>query len=120
MSLQTWLSAQADRCAHGYHRTLQGCVDCGTAAKDRGQAIATAAHPSERAKVDAAIRTLAATGREFSSNNARPLHGVSGPVVGAAFTAAAKSGLIRRVGYEASTDPRTHAHPVATWIGSVA
>lgn len=105
------------RCRHGYHLKLQGCLNCGTRAKATGQARTSAAHPSERAAVDAAIRQLAATGRPFSSNDARPLHNVSGPVVGAAFTAAAKAGLIVRTGYEPSTDPGTHGHPVATWIG---
>lgn len=105
------------RCAHGYHLATQGCLDCGTRAKDAGQARTSAAHPDERAAVDAAIRQLAATGRPFSSNDARPLHNVSGPVVGAAFTAAAKAGLIKRIGYEPSTDPGTHGHPVAIWTG---
>ena len=105
------------RCVHGYHLKLQGCLDCGARGKASGQARTSAAHPSERAAVDAAIRQLAATGRPFSSNDARPLHNVSGPVVGAAFTAAAKAGLIKRTGYEPSTDPGTHGHPVATWIG---
>lgn len=100
------------------------CVECArkqlTTAirlKHRGQALASAAHPDDRAKVDAAIRQLAATGREFSSNEARGLHGVAGPVVGAAFTAARKAGLIRAVGFTTSTDPGTHAHHVRLWLG---
>lgn len=92
----------------------------GAALRDAGQAVASAAHPDERAKVDAAIRRLAAMGREFSSNDARGLHGVTGPVVGAAFTAARKAGVIRAVGFTTSTDPGTHAHPVRTWIGVAA
>jgi hypothetical protein len=110
------------RCANGYdHHKQPGLCPCpGLAAKAAGQAQATAAHPDERAAVDAAIRQLAATGRPFSSNDARSLHGIKGPVVGAAFSAAAKAGLIRRVGYEASTSPETHAHPVAMWLGRAA
>jgi hypothetical protein len=118
--LDAWLAAQEDRCPGcGFHET-QGCACEGNRLKFKGQAIAAAAHPDERAAVDAAIRQLAARGRPFSSNDARPLHNVTGPVVGAAFSAAAKAGLIVRVGYEPSTDPGTHAHPVATWRGVAA
>jgi hypothetical protein len=113
--LAEWAAAQSDRCPHGFVVKVQGCVDCGVALKFTGQAQASAAHPDDRAKVDAAIRQLASTRREFSSNDARRLHGVRGPVVGAAFSAAAKAGLIRRIGYEPSTDPDTHSHPVAVW-----
>ena len=35
--------------------------------------------------------------------------------MGARFNAAARAGLIVRVGYEPSTKANTHAHPVATW-----
>ena len=82
------------------------------ALRDAGQQAAT-----DRALVDAAIRTLAASGREFSANEARTLHGVTGPVVGAAFTAARKAGLIRAIGFTTSDEPGTHAHPVRTWLG---
>jgi hypothetical protein len=117
----TYLRARPDRCdGCGRHPTAQKCVCAGLRAKERGQAIAAAAHPDERARVDAAIRHLAATGRPFSSNTARPLHGVNGPVVGAAFTAARKAGLIQPVGYEPSNEPGTHAHPVRTWLGVAA
>lgn len=103
------------------------CTDCerkdldrAIRLRDRGQSIASAAHPDERAKVDAAIRKLAATGREFSANECRGLHNVAGPVVGAAFTAARKAGVIRAVGFTTSTDPGTHAHPVRVWQGVAA
>lgn len=121
MSLDDFLSRQPGRCAScGFHVAIQGCACAGRVEKVRGQAIATNAHQSDAAKVDAAIRKLAATGREFSSNEARGLHGVVGPVVGARFTAARKAGLIRAVGFTTSTDPGTHAHPVRTWIGTAA
>lgn len=113
--------------------TLSGfttCVECArrgiTAAirlRDKGQALASTAHPDERAKVDAAIRKLAATGRPFSANDARRLHGVKGGVVGAAFGAASKAGLIKPAEgdvIERSTSPATHGHPVFRWIGSAA
>lgn len=116
------LERLAGRCARGFdHKMQPGLCPCpGLAAKELGQALTSAAHPDERAAVDAAIRQLASSGRPFSSNDARSIHGVRGPVVGAAFSAAAKAGLIRRVGYEASTSPETHAHPVATWVGRAA
>ena len=105
------------------HASRQGTrarVVAAIAARDQGQAVASDAHPDERARVDAAIRQLAATGREFSANDALPLHNVTGPVVGAAFTAARKAGLIRAVGFTTSAKPGTHAHPVRTWIGEAA
>lgn len=119
MPLDTYLAARADRCAGcGFHVATQGCACAGRRDKDRGQALATAAHPNDGARVDAAIRQLAATGREFSSNEARQIHGVAGPVVGARFTAARKAGVIRAVGFTTSTEPGTHAHPVRTWVGA--
>lgn len=101
------------------HRQRQQINDlaAGLAAKAVGQARATDAHPDDRARVDAAIRTLAATGRPFSANDARAIHGVKGGVVGAAFGAARRSGLIVPVGDETSSDPGTHAHRIFRWTG---
>lgn len=103
------------------------CTDCerkaiarGIAGRDRGQAIASAAHPDDRAKVETAIRQLAAAGRPFSANEARLIHGVKGGVVGAAFTAMNKAGVIRPVGDETSTDAGTHGHRIYRWIGAAA
>jgi hypothetical protein len=78
-------------------------------------ARATSAHPDERARVEAAIRKLAASGREFSANAARAIHGVRGPVVGATFNALRAEGLIEPVGAETSTDRGTHGKTVARW-----
>lgn len=120
-SLDHYLRSLPGRCPScGFHVKLQGCACEGERLKSEGQQLATAAHPDDRSKVEAAIKKLAASGREFSSNDARSLHGVSGPVVGATFTAARKAGLIRAVGFTTSTDPGTHAHPVRTWIGAAA
>lgn len=116
--LTTHLASLPGRCEHGRHLELQGCSDCGTALKFAGQQRTTTAHPDDRARVEAAVRELAATGRPFSANSARPMHGCTGPVVGAVFSALASEGLIRRVGYVASTDPGTHAHPVAEWVAA--
>lgn len=90
------------------------------AARDAGMARATAAHPDEASRVAAAIRRLAATGRPFSANDARQLHGVRGGVVGATFNALRAEGLIEPVGSETSTDKGTHGKSVARWIGRAA
>lgn len=83
-------------------------------------ARAAAAHPNDASKVAAAIRQLAATGRPFSANDARALHGVRGGVVGATFNALKAEGLIKPVGAETSTDKGTHGKTVARWIGVAA
>lgn len=105
------------------HASRQGTrarVVAAIAARDQGQAVASEAHPDERARVDAAIRQLAATGQPFSANDARSIHGVKGGVVGAVFTAARKAGLIRSCGDDISTDPGTHGHRVYLWTGAAA
>lgn len=121
VGLDAYLRSLPGRCPGcGFHLELQGCTCAGESLKAHGQAVATSAHPDEHSAVMSAIKSLAATGREFSSNDARPLHGVSGPIVGAAFTAARKAGLIEAVGFTTSTEPGTHAHPVRTWRGVAA
>lgn len=126
MTLQEWLAAREDRCAAGFHAVQHpnpchcgGLIE-GKRLAARGMSAASNARPSDRAAVDAAIRRLAAEGKPFSANQARAIHHVRGPVVGAAFQAAAKAGLIVKVGFEPSTDPGTHAHPVAMWTGVAA
>ncbi len=104
----------------GFDRVHQGCTCVGLALKSAGQSIASAAHPDERARVDAAIRQLAATGRPFSANDCRALHGVKGGVVGAAFTAARKAGLIRACGDDLSSSEATHGHRIYKWVGVAA
>lgn len=119
MSIDTWARSRADRCSGcGFHPETQGCACAGQKLKIRGQAIATAAHPTDRAKVEAAIKQLAATGRPFSANDARAIHGVKGGVVGATFTALRQAGVIRSVGDETSTDAGTHGHRIYQWIGA--
>lgn len=79
-------------------------------------AVNDAADPDVKARIDAAIRRVAARGGVFSANDVRPLiPDVRGGVVGARFNAAARSGLIVRVGYVASSKGNTHGHPVAEW-----
>lgn len=121
MSIDTWTRSRADRCPGcGFHPAMQGCACEGQRLKFTRQADALAAHPDERSKVEAAIRRLAASGREFSANDARALHGVSGGVVGATFTAMRQLGVIRPVGHETSTKGNTHGKPVARWVGVAA
>lgn len=111
----------------GYHEPTQGCACKGTlrftpglAAKAQGQAAALSAHPSEAARVEAAIRQLAASGKPFSANDARQIHGVRGGVVGATFTAMRKARVIRAVGDEISDSVQTHGHRVYLWQGVAA
>lgn len=121
------LARYADRCSGcGYNPEAQGCACDGTlkftprALKVQGQAAAVAAHPTERARVEAAIRQLAATGRPFSANEARKIHGATGGVVGATFSAMQTQGVILAVGGEASSKGSTHGHRICQWVGSVA
>lgn len=121
-----WIRSQPGRCPIcGFDIEHQGCACDGTlrfavAAKAEGQSRARVAHPTEAARVEAAIRQLAATGRPFSANDARALHGCKGGVVGATFTAMRTKGVIRLVGSEASSKQNTHAHHVGRWIGVAA
>lgn len=70
---------------------------------------------------DAAIDRLAASGKPFTTDDVREL-GVPDPsspkAWGARMLSAAKSGRIRRVGYQPSRRPSVHAHPVAVWVGA--
>lgn len=117
MSLDTFLRNCADRCSGcGFH-PAQGCACEGQSLKFAGIARAdAAADPDVRAMVDEEIRRAAASGQVFSSNSIRGfLPDDVGPLMGARFLAAAKAGLIVRVGYESSTKASTHAHPIAQW-----
>lgn len=119
--LLTWARNQPGRCPQcGFHLATQGCACEGQRLKFERQADVLAAHPDDRSKVEAAIRQLARTGRPFSANDARKIHGVSGGVVGAAFTALHKAKVIRPVGDEVSTQKRTHGHRIFQWVGAAA
>ncbi len=121
MTLDARLKADPTRCSGcGFHVPTQGCACPGQRLKFKGQAIATAAHPADRAKVEAAIRQLAAKGQPFSANDARAIHGVRGGVVGATFSALRSEGVIRPCGDEVSTDPGTHGHRLFRWVGVAA
>ena len=119
MSLDTYLRAQADRCGHGYATTQHPelCPCTGIARRDDALAAVEAhATDDDCRRIDNAIRDVAARGRPFSANDVRHLvSGAPGPLMGARFQAAARTGLIRRIGYVASTKANTHAHPVTEW-----
>lgn len=110
-----------DDCTNNVRQNEQAAaISRAMEARDRGMSVAVAAHPDEASRVAAAIRRLAATGRPFSANDARDLHGVKGGVVGATFTALRKEGVIKPVGDEVSTDAGTHGHRIYRWIGAAA
>lgn len=92
----------------------------GAELRDAGMALADGAEDDAwKRAADAAIRALAASGAEFGAEEVRALAGSpSRPnAFGARFNAAARSGLIRKVGYRKSSRPSLHAHPVAVWRG---
>lgn len=122
MTATLGLERYPNRCANGYdHDRQPGMCPCaGLAAKSTGQALASAAHPDERAAVDAAIRQAAASGLPFSANSIRHLHGVKGGVVGAAFSAAKNAGLIEACGDDTSSSESTHGHRIFRWRGVAA
>lgn len=92
------------------------------AARDEGIAL-VAANSDEwwRSTVDTAIAHLARQGGEFTSDDIRLL-GVDEPhhhnAWGARFSAAAKRGVIVRVGYRQSSRVAGHARVIAVWRGS--
>lgn len=122
-TLDDYLRSQHGRCPDcGVHLATQGRLHIGcrltTAQREAatGMARATSARPDEGQLVEAAIRRLAATGKPFSANDARDIHGVRGGVVGATFNALKADGVIKPVGEEKSNDRGTHGKPVALWV----
>lgn len=87
-------------------------------ARDHGVAATTEANPQAMRAALHIIRDAALAHPSLSSNTVRHemrIAQVPGPVVGAAFHQAARDKVLRRIGYVASTDPATHAHPVVEW-----
>lgn len=85
-----------------------------------GQAT-TASSREAIACLDRLIAQHAATGKAFSANDLRarlPAEGLRPAAVGARFRLAAEQGLIRGVGYEPSSDPRTRGHVIRLWQGA--
>lgn len=94
-------------------------LELGQELRDEGIArVEAAADDGQRSVIDQALAAVAARGQTFSANDVRPLlpPGIRPALVGARFMAASRRGEIRKVGWVASTDPGTHAHPVALWI----
>lgn len=113
------LATRADRCPHGFattqHPALCSCPGISEGAE--AMAASLSARPDDAAQVEAVVRRLAASGRPFSANDARQLHGVRGGVVGATFNALRAAGVIEYVGAEPSTDRGTHGKSVGLWQG---
>lgn len=89
--------------------------------RDRGEAQLSMASlwddwPS---RADRAIEYLATTGRDFDAESIRDLCGDPGRpnLLGARILAAARKGIIRRVGFRPATRPEAHARHVAVWRG---
>jgi hypothetical protein len=78
-----------------------------------------ASHPDAIAAVDALIARHAQAGGPFSANSIRSQlpEGIRPGAIGGRFSYAHRRGLIKAVGWVASTDPRTHGHPVRVWQG---
>lgn len=90
----------------------------GQTLRDEGIAkVEAASDDQDRAVIDQAIRVVAERGRPFSANDVRPLlpAGIRPALVGARFMAASRRREIRKLGWVPSTDPGTHAHPIALW-----
>jgi hypothetical protein len=95
------------------------------ALKAQGQALADASQPlAWKVNVDYVIGLLAQAGIPFTADDVSAITGDSPTgsqgAMGSRFTAAARRGLVVRVGYVKSRRPSVHAHPVAQWIGAQA
>lgn len=96
-------------------------LELGQHLRDEGMAaVEEASDDMSRATIDQALREVALRGRPFSANDVRPLlpPGTRPALVGARFMAASRRKEIRKVGWVASTDPGTHAHPIAQWVAA--
>lgn len=90
-------------------------------ARDAGMQAATYnADVAWRHACDTTIQRLATRGDEFTADDVRAICGVvahSPNAFGARFSAAAKAGIIRRVGYRKSLRPERAGGVVSVWIG---
>lgn len=80
-----------------------------------------AASPDWRERWSGAIAALASRGEAFTADQVREIAGEPDDhpnAAGALFHRAARSGLIRRVGYRKSARDVLHAHPIALWEGT--
>ena len=94
--------------------------------KAQGQQLALDAKPEWKDEAREAIKCLAVLSVPFTSEDVIAKVGLpSGEVgtntnnaVGAVMTAAAKAGIIRRVGYTNSKRPSSHGAVIAQWKGA--
>ncbi len=80
-----------------------------------------AADAGWKARVDAAIEELAASGAPFTAEDVREIAGDPPDhpnAMGARFAAAAQRGLIRSVGYRKARRASLHRHPIHVWEGT--
>jgi hypothetical protein len=90
--------------------------------RDLGIELVLERRSAYRSKVEDAIASLAASGREFGSDDVRtiagdPPRGVSTNLTGALFIAASKAGLIRPVGFGYSARVVGHHNLTRRWVG---
>ena len=88
-------------------------------ARDAGMANAESriGADQDRAVIDQAVEHFASLGRPFSANDVRRvLPQVASPLIGARFLAAARRGLIERVGSTLAQHEESHAHSIGLWI----
>lgn len=96
-------------------------LETGRTWRDRGIARVDAAEPDVwKRAADRAIEQLAATGEPFTAEDVRRMVGdPSRPnAFGSRFLAAARSGLVHKVGYRPSSRPHRHTNPIAVWVGA--
>jgi len=101
-------------------------TDDGERLKADGMAIAVAAVPTWAAQARWAIDILAATGADFTSEDLVDLVGLPrgrpgtnrNNAVGAAFSGAARRGVIHEVGRRNASRPALHARRLTVWRGS--
>lgn len=92
-------------------------------ARDGSEAAARAWTPEQVARVDAAIRTAARSGREFTADDVWGLVGPSVPVtkgLAARLNAAARAGVIVNTGRTATASrggAHDHAQRLSVWVG---
>lgn len=132
----------ADSCRHGEPRGPRYCALCrrwltdlrqtytqattGTERREAGEQIAMAAAGSWTLAAHEAMRTLAASGRTFTSEDLTDMVGLpSGDVgtnrnnaVGAVVSWAVRTGLVVAVGQTKSTRARSNAAKLSVYVGA--
>lgn len=108
---------------HDEYLTLDDALEEARRRRDEGRTRArTAAWPGWKIAVERAITKLAASGREFTSDDVRRLAGeplgTSPHALGGLIAAAAQRGEIIAVGFRQSTRPAAHARPIRIWRGA--